>query len=404
MDFSIHQQVLLLAFVVAIFLGAAMHKSNFCTMGAISDWVNIGHKGRLGAWFLAIAVAILGVIALEALNVVSIQNKALGVSFPPYRTAQFAWLSYLLGGMIFGIGMTLAGGCGSRTLIRVGGGSLKALVVVAVVAVVAYFMVYTDFYKEYFLVWIGPTRVNLARWGIANQEIGTILSGAAGFQDSLALHVIMGVLIASAFLLTALRLRAFRENGNNVFGGAAVGLAVIAGWAITGGPLGEAWGEALFLNPPPPGQEPIRVATQSFTFVAPMADVANFLVHGARPWLVSFGLVAFVGVVTGSLLYAVIAGRFRLEWFASAGDFFNHVLGGVLMGVGGVLAMGCSIGQGITGVSTLAVGSFLALFSMIFGSALTMKVQYYLLDKKGFLCALRYAAADLKLLPKPGAP
>src|SRR6185369_2414538 len=113
MEFSVHHQVLLLGFIVAIGLGAAMHKSRFCTMGAVSDWVNMGHQGRLGAWFLAIAVAVIGVVVLEAAGVVAVQNKTLGASFPPYRTAQFAWLSYLLGGLIFGVGMTLAGGCGS---------------------------------------------------------------------------------------------------------------------------------------------------------------------------------------------------------------------------------------------------------------------------------------------------
>src|SRR6266566_478049 len=123
MQLSVHQEVLLLVLVVSVALGAAMHKTRFCTMGAVSDWVNMGHTGRLASWFFAIAIATGGVLMLEALDVIAIQNKALGASFPPYRTAKFAWLRYVLGGALFGVGMTLAGGCASRMLVRIGGGS-----------------------------------------------------------------------------------------------------------------------------------------------------------------------------------------------------------------------------------------------------------------------------------------
>ncbi len=396
MEFSVHHQVLLLAFVVAVVLGAAMHKTRFCTMGAVSDWMNMGHRGRLGAWFFAIAIAIGGVLILEALNVVAVQNKTLGASFPPYRTAQFAWLRYLLGGVMFGVGMTLAGGCGSRVLVRAGGGSFKAVVVLIAIAIVAYFLVWTDLYQKLFGVWIAPTTVNLARWGIPSQELGAVVSGVAKFSEPKVLHLILGGLIVATMLFFVLRSRDFRQERNNIIGGTAVGLAVVAGWIITGGPLSEAWGEYALLAAEPP----IRVAAQSYTFIAPMADVLNYLLN-PKFSLVSFGVMAFVGVMVGSLLYAVGSGNFRVEWFASGRDFASHLFGGALMAVGGVLAMGCSIGQGVTGVSTLALGSFIALFAMIFGSALTMKMQYYLLDGKGFICAFRFAAADLKLLPKP---
>src|SRR5687767_10870970 len=134
MELTIHYQVLSLVLIAAIALGAVMHATRFCTMGGVADWISMGHRGRLAAWFLAIAVALAGVLILEALNVAALQNQTLQM-FPPYRTAQFAWLRYLLGGTLFGIGMTLAGGCSSRILVRVGGGSLKALVVLAILAV-----------------------------------------------------------------------------------------------------------------------------------------------------------------------------------------------------------------------------------------------------------------------------
>jgi hypothetical protein len=112
--------------------------------------------------------------------------------------------------------------------------------------------------------------------------------------------------------------------------------------------------------------------------------------------------MALFGVIVGSFLWALVSKSFRLEWFASGKDFLNHFIGAVLMGFGGVLALGCTIGQGITGVSTLAIGSFLALFSIIFGSALTMKIQYYKLvyeDEATFFKSLITSLVDMKLLP-----
>lgn len=397
MEFTVHHLILLLTLAVAVVLGAVMHKTRFCTMGGVSDWVNMDHKGRLGAWFFAIAIATGGVLILEAANVIAVQNKTLG-AFPPYRTAQFAWLRYVVGGLLFGIGMVLAGGCGSRTVVRVGGGSLKSLTVLIVGGIAAYYMLWTDLYQKLFLVWIQPTTLNLARWGVPSQELGAVVSGLAGIDAAATMHYVLGGALAAFVLFVVLRLRDFRQEWNNIVGGTVVGLAVVAGWMLTGGPLSEAWGEHALLATEPP----IRVAAQSFTFISPMGDAVNLLLN-PKFSLLSFGVVSMLGVILGSFAYALVAGKFRVEWFASVGDFVNHIVGGVLIGVGGVLAMGCTIGQGVTGVSTLAVGSMLALGGMIFGAALTLKTEYYLLDGDGFLRALRRAAADLRLLPKPKA-
>lgn len=395
MEFSVHHLVLLLIFAVALVLGAVMHKTRFCTMGGVSDWVNMGHKGRLGAWFFAIALATGGVLILEAMDVVAVQNKTLG-AFPPYRTAQFAWLRYLVGGLLFGVGMTLAGGCGSRTVVRVGSGSLKSLLVLIVGGLSAYAMLWTDLYQKLFMVWITPTTVNLARWGVPSQELGAIISGFSGLASAGAMHYVFGAVLAALVLTLVLRSRDFRQDGNNLFAGVVVGLAVIAGWTLTGGPLSEAWGEYALLATEPP----IRVAAQSFTFISPMGDAVNLLLN-PKFSLLSFGVVSMLGVIAGSFVYAVLVKKFRIEWFASMGDFVNHVIGGVLIGVGGVLAMGCTIGQGVTGVSTLALGSMLALGAMILGAAFTIKFEYYRLDGASFLRALRLSASDLRLLPKP---
>ena len=124
MEIQALKQLLLYAFVAAVVLGALAHKTNFCTMGAVSDWVNMNKKGRLWAWFVAIAVALTGTMILEGRGIVSLGN-----TLPPYRTANFAWLRYILGGVMFGIGMTLAGGCGNKTLLNIGGGNMKSLFV-----------------------------------------------------------------------------------------------------------------------------------------------------------------------------------------------------------------------------------------------------------------------------------
>ncbi|HUY04578.1 MAG TPA: YeeE/YedE thiosulfate transporter family protein, partial [Rhodocyclaceae bacterium] len=122
---------------------------------------------------------------------------------------------------------------------------------------------------------------------------------------------------------------------------------------------------------------PSRVEVQSYTFISPMGDTVRYLMHPADLSLVNFGICALTGVIVGSFLYALAKRSFRIEWFASAGDFVNHAVGAVLMGVGGVLGMGCTIGQGVTGVSTLAIGSMLTLVAIIAGAAGTMKLQYW---------------------------
>ena len=395
MEFTIHNQVLLSVFLIAVVMGGVANKTDFCTMGAVSDWVNMGDTGRLRAWLFAIAVALAGVLLLEATGAATLPTN----TFPPYRTANFAWLRYVLGGAMFGIGMTLASGCGNKTCVRLGGGNLKSLVVLAIASSGAYLMLWTEFFETAFNSWLAPTTVDLARFGIQSQELGAVVGGMVGLENSVSLHLILGTVAALGLLVFVFRSEDFRGRFDNILGGAVVGLAVVAGWWITGGSMGQAWKEyAEFAV-----EIPSRVAVQSYTFISPMGDTVRYLLEPAKLSYVNFGVMALTGVIVGSFLYAIFAKRFRIEWFASGADFTNHVAGGVLMGVGGVLSMGCTIGQGVTGVSTLALGSILAFGSIVFGSALTMKVQYYMLDEKGFVAALRMGLADMRLLPRPKA-
>jgi uncharacterized membrane protein YedE/YeeE len=368
-EFTIHHQVLLAVFVVAAIMGAVANKTSFCTMGAVSDWINIGDTGRMRAWVFAMAVALVGVLALEAAGTLNLYAE----TFPPYRTANFAWVRYIVGGLLFGIGMTLGSGCGNKTLVRVGSGNLKSLTVLVIASIAAYFMLWSSFFERAFMPWVGPTTVNLAQYGVANQELSTVLAAMFGLQSVAWFHLLVGALVAVGMLLFVFKSVDFRGNRDNILGGGVVGLAIVAGWWITGGAWGQKWKEFAEMAI----DVPSRVQVQSYTFVSPMGDTARYLLDPGNLLLVNFGVMALAGVIIGSFAYALATRSFRIEWFASGSDFARHAAGGALMGVGGVLSMGCTVGQAITGVSTLAIGSILTFLAIVIGSAGTMKFQYW---------------------------
>ena len=374
MDFSIHQQVLSSVFAIALVMGAVAHKTNFCTMGAVSDWVNMGDTGRMRAWVLAMAVGLSGVMVLEATGTVNLSAE----TFPPYRTANFAWLRYLVGGLLFGIGMTLGSGCGNKTLVRIGGGNVKSLTVLVVAMISAYLMLWTPLFERAFVPWIQATTVNLAQYGMPTQEVGSIVAGMFGMTPSRTLNLTVSALVALGLLAWLFKSRDFRASFDNVLGGTVVGLAVVAAWWLTGGPVGQAWKEYVEMA----NEIPSRVQTQSFTFISPMGDALRYLMEPAKLSLVNFGVVALAGVIVGGFLYTLATRNFRFERFFTFRDFATHVVGGALMGVGGVLGMGCTIGQAVTGVSTLAIGSVLVFFAIVIGSAATMKYQYWQLPQQ----------------------
>ena len=371
-------------FAIAVIMGAVVNKTNFCTMGAVSDWINMGDTGRLRAWVLAIAIGVLGVTALEAAGLVNLSG-----TFPPYRQNSFVWLENVLGGAAFGIGMTLASGCANKTLIRVGGGNLKSILVLLVIGVVAYFMVnpFPDsdktLYSALFYPWTHPAAVALT----TNQDLGAMLFGDRVATGRLVMGVIVGILL----LAWAFKSADFRGSFDNILGGVVVGLVVLVAWYVTSNIRMNADGDILSLQAyvqdwdlyaPADAVRPAAagpLASQSFTFVNPMGQALGYAAKGFNHTFLTFGIMALAGVITGSLLWSLISRSFRIEWFASVRDFFSHLVGAILMGFGGVLAMGCTIGQGITGFSTLALGSILTFVAIVFGSAVTMKLQYYLM-------------------------
>lgn len=370
MESNIHLQVLLSVFAIAAIIGAVANKTSFCTMGAVSDWVNIGDTGRMRAWVFAMAVASSGVLIMEAAGIVNLWQD----TFPPYRNANFPWLRYVLGGLMFGVGMTLGSGCGNKTMVRVGGGNLKSLVVLIIAAIGAYLMMWTTFYEKVFHPWIEPTTIDLAKYGVGSQELATVLAGMVGLESAGAVgHLVVGFLVVAGMLAFVFKSADFRSSFDNVLGGAVIGLAVVAGWYITGGSIGNAWKDAAQMAI----DMPSRVQTQSYTFISPMGDSVRYLMEPTKLTLINFGIMTLSGVIVGSFLYAVISRSFRIEWFVNFKDFLNHGVGGVLMGIGGALSMGCTIGQAVTGISTLALGSFITFFCIVIGATATMKYQYW---------------------------
>ncbi len=409
-NFASAQSFLLIAgFVIAFIMGAIVNKTHFCTMGAVSDWINMGDTGRFRAWGLAIGVALLGVVLLEMAGMVNANG-----SYPPYRNGQLIWAENLLGGILFGIGMTIAGGCGNKCLVRIGAGNLKSIFVFLIIGVVAYFMLNPfpgsdkTLYSLLFYPWLNPLAVNMGN----SQDLGSVI---AGEDNAVMARLVIGLIIGLFLVWLAFKSKDFRSSSDFALGGIAVGLCVLAAWYVTSNivvtideqpyPLTQYYSEWDMLAESEEGKPAIGAAlgAQSFTFINPMGQTVGYAAGGFNSSLLTFGIMAFFGVMAGSLVWALVSRTFRIEWFASTSDVINHVLGAVLMGIGGVLAMGCTVGQAITGVSTLAIGSFIAFAGIVLGSALTMKVQFYKMmyeEEASFGKALITGLVDLKLLPE----
>jgi len=373
-EWSVVYKVALWGFSGAFLFGIVAHKTHFCTMGAISDWINMGSLHRLRAWLLAMAVALLVSQLLQALGWIDLSASI-------YLSANFGIGGYIVGGFLFGVGMTLGGGCGQRTLVRAGGGNLKSLVVLLVLGLTAYITL-RGLLAGVRIEVFDPLSIDLSEYGLANQSLASVLAAVSGLApESVAKG--LAVTIGLALLIYTLKDKDFRTNGDAIASGLVVGLLVAGAWFVTG-----VVGNDDF--------DPVRLET--LTFIAPVGNMLNYLMTWTGS-TIGFGIAVVFGVLAGSLAYAVTSGNFRIETFSSRSDMLNHLYAGVLMGFGGVLSLGCTIGQGVGGFSTLALGSVVSIVFIVFGCALTIKIQYYMLDD-GFAGSLRQSLADLRLLPR----
>ena len=382
--------ILFSAFGIGGLLGFVIAYSGFCTFGAMADWVSFGDRGRMGAWLLAMATAISGVLILSIVRKIDIEPSVI-----PYTSANFNPLRYALGGLLFGVGMHLAGGCSSKILVRLGGGSLKAGLICCVAAIISFALLYTTTFEKLIYPIISPFNLQLDAYGIRSQRLDVLLSHFLDVEiDNTFVFFIMA-LVVSGCSLTSIKQSARRRL---LVSGLAVGGLVVLGWWITAGPLGAAWVEHLSFQ----WQPPRSLGAQSLTFISPLGDAAAYLIKPNRAHYLTFGLCAAVGLVFGSFVYHLCGRQLRLERPTSFGDVTRNVTAGLLLGVGGILALGCSIGQGVTGISTLALGSLLATASMCLGAGLAVKTEYYLLiypNEASIVSAFFTSLVDFRLLP-----
>jgi uncharacterized membrane protein YedE/YeeE len=357
--------VLAAAFALAFGFGAVAQRSGFCTMGAVADLVGFGDSTRLRQWLLAIAVAVIGTQLLAGIGAVD-----LGASF--HTGARLLLASYVTGGFLFGFGMVLAGGCGSRTLVRVGGGSLKALVVLLVIGLAAFMtlrgvlaVVRVEAIEPWYLLLDG------------RQDLPALVARASALPLAAA-HLAAAALIGAPLAAWTLASREFRTRGN-LLAGLTIGGAVVGLWWISGH-LGYVAEHPRTLEPAFIGSYSGRM--ESLSFIAPIAHALDWLLFFSdRSNVLTLGVAAVVGVVTGSAAMAVAAGTFRWEGFRDTEDTAQHLAGAVLMGFGGVTAMGCTIGQGITGIATLSLGSLLALAAIVGGAITALEYQQRRLER-----------------------
>lgn len=324
--------------------GAIVYRTNFCTMGALSDIHNFGDWRRFRAWILASATALAGAQALDAAGVVSLAQSM-------YLAPSLNWVGNLLGGGMFGFGMVFAGGCASRNLARIGGGDVRSLLTLLVLALFA-FMAIGGLLGPLRAAIEQTTAVSLAPLATPTQSIGDLAAAVGGLTRGTGRTLTAAAVLAAA-LVYCFKDKDFRASPVHVWSGIGIGLCVVAGWAITGLAFDE-----LAEHP----TNPI-----SLTFVRPAADTVEWLQRFTAARMPGFGVATVLGAILGAFVVAKAMGRFQITTFSDKGDTLRNLMGAVLMGTGGVMALGCTVGQGITGVSTMAVGSFLSFVAIVLG-------------------------------------
>lgn len=346
-DIPVGLVVSILGFGLGMAFGATAQRTNFCTMGALSDVVFMEDWNRMRAWMLAIAVAILGSQVLHLTGTVDLSRSI-------YLTANLGWVGAIIGGLLFGFGMTMAGGCGNKTLVRLGAGNLKSLVVAVVLGIFAY-MTLRGLIGLARVELEAISNVDLTAMGLSNQGIPDFLAALGLPVDTARLAATL--FIAGGLLWFCFRSAEFRSSKTDILGGLIIGALVPIAWYVTG-----VIGFDEF--------EPTPLA--SFTFVAPVGESIQYLMTFTGS-TINFGIAVVGGIIFGAFIAAKAGGQFRIEAFTDADDMIRHIIGGAIMGTGGVMALGCTIGQGVTGMSTLAVGSVLALASIVCGGVFGLK-------------------------------
>ena len=285
--------VALWGFAAGIIFGITAQRTNFCTMGALSDIVFMGSYSRMRAWVLAIAVAMAGSQLMHILGFVD-----LGAAI--YLTSNLGWLGAIIGGLMFGFGMTLAGGCGNKTLVRVGTGSLRSLVVALIIAISAYATL-RGILGIPRLEFEAASMIDLGRFGLENQGIVGVLAFISGLDTTLVRPVLTGIIVFS-LLAWCFKSEEFRQSRRDLIAGLVIGLLIPMGWYITGNIGNDDF-------------DPVPLF--SFTFVSPTADGLQYLMTFTGS-TINFGIASIAGVIVGAFFAATATGEFRVETFVDA--------------------------------------------------------------------------------------
>lgn len=322
-----------------IAFGLAARLGRFCTLGAIEDYLYQGNDRRMRMWLLAIGVA-------SAASFMLIAVGGLIPSDTVYFQAPFSPLASIIGGLLFGYGMSLAGTCGFGALARTGGGDLRAFVIVLVMGISSYIMLSGP---------LGALRVGLI-------EATALETSLRSYPDALAqiTHLpstAIGLVLSGGLLIWALWSRAFRANRSALAWGGVVGLTIAAGWAGTQWIANESF-----------GAQDVR----SFTFTAPIGESLLFLMTSSGGGL-SFAVGSVAGVLAGAFGGSLIKGHFRWEACEDPRELKRQCLGAICMGFGAVLALGCTIGQGISAFSLFALSAPLTFLAIFAGAALGLR-------------------------------
>lgn len=332
------QIVIVSALVIGLVYGAVGLLSGFCMMSSLRGWWAEGDDRLVRTYALAIGVAVAATQWLATGGFVDIGKSI-------YLQPTFSAPLMFAGGLLFGYGMVLSNGCGSRALVLLGRGNLRSFVVVVVLAIFA---------QMTLKGLIAPARIAVvaaSQTTVKANSVPALL--AAGGMSEMTARMLAGWLISAALMIFAFVHPGFRRSPGQIAAGLVVGALVAAGWYATGY-LG-----ADDFNPVP---------VTSLTFIAPIADALQYVMLSTGSTL-NFGIVTVFGVFAGSLVTAVLTGRFHLEGYSSPRHMLRSAGGAALMGVGGVMAFGCSVGQGLTGVSTLALPSLVAVAGIMLGTA-----------------------------------
>lgn len=343
------QYIMLGGLIIGFVFGYIVFRTNFCTMGSISDFMSFGDWRRFRAWILAGATAIVGTQLL-------VYTGVLPVAKTMYVTSSLNWVGNILGGLLFGFGMVFAGGCASKNLARLGGGDLRSLLNLVVLGLFAY-MTIGGLLGPVRAALADATSISVAGLG-ASQSLADIGARASGVASP-TVGLILGLVIAGLMAIYCFSDSSFRASPIHILSGIGIGLCVVAGWALTGLAFDE------FADVP---VQPI-----SLTYVRPAGDTLEWLQRFTALGLPGFGVSSLFGAIAGAFVAAISMGSFKFTTYSDANDTLRNLMGASLMGIGGVMALGCTIGQAVTGISTLAFGSFLTFAAIVAGGIIGMK-------------------------------